>query len=154
MAEFFMDLSNVADDDLLPKGEYQLESINAELKQTKAGDGQYIAIEFAVVAGKYRGWKIYDNINVRNPNPMAVEIGQKKLKKLLKASGSNNFVVRSIRDVIGLRVVGNIDIRKDGGYGDSNIIKFYSSLQGGTQAPQQQYIKPAERMITNDDIPF
>jgi hypothetical protein len=59
----------------------------SDLKDTKAKTGKYISLEFTLLEGKYKGRKIWTNLNIINPNPVAVEIAQKELATLCRACG-------------------------------------------------------------------
>lgn len=46
--------------EILPVGEYQMQIIQSELRDTKAGDGQYLWLEFEILGPKYAGRKFWD----------------------------------------------------------------------------------------------
>lgn len=71
----------------LPAGEYIAVFDKAEIKTTKAGDGQYLNCQFKVVDGQHKGGVFFDIINIANPNAQAVEIGLARLNTLLTIGG-------------------------------------------------------------------
>jgi hypothetical protein len=71
----------------LPKGDYSAILIETEIKDTKAGTGRYIRCVYEVTEGDHGGRKIFDNINISNPNSEAERIGQARLAQLCKAVG-------------------------------------------------------------------
>lgn len=71
----------------LPAGEYIAVLDKAEIKTTKAGDGQYLNCQFKVVDGQNKGGVFFDIINIANPNAQAVEIGLARLNTLLTIGG-------------------------------------------------------------------
>lgn len=73
----------------LPRGDYTAMITDSVLKDTKAGTGQYIALTMEIIDGSYSGRKIWDNINVKNPNPTAVSIGHAALTRYFKACGQD-----------------------------------------------------------------
>jgi Protein of unknown function (DUF669) len=71
----------------IPAGWYTASISSAELKQTKAGNGEYIAIKYDITGPTYQGRVIYGNLNIKNPNPKAEEIGRQQLGELMRAIG-------------------------------------------------------------------
>lgn len=88
----------------MPQGEYMLEVLEAEKKQTKAGTGAYIKFKFKVVSPeKYNKRYVWDNVNVLNPNKDAQEIGLSRLKKMLELAGfsEEEMANKGIKDLKG-----------------------------------------------------
>lgn len=54
---------------------------------TKKGTGYFLKVEMIVLAGPYAGRKLWDRLNVSNPNPRAEQISKSQLKKLCLAAG-------------------------------------------------------------------
>ena len=59
----------------------------SSIKDTQAKTGKYISLEITILEGKYKGRKVWTNLNIINPNPVAVEIAQKELATLCRACG-------------------------------------------------------------------
>ena len=72
--------------DPLPEGWYDVEIKGAELRTTKAGTGQYIAVRYDVTGPTHAGRVVYGNLNVSNPNPKAEEIGRQQMGELMRPS--------------------------------------------------------------------
>jgi len=73
--------------EVLPAGEYIALLDKAGIKDTKAGDGQYLNCQFKVVDGQHKGGVFFDIINIANPNAQAVEIGLARLNTILTIGG-------------------------------------------------------------------
>lgn len=71
----------------LPKGEYPAIIIDTDIKTTKAGDGQYIELAMQVIDGEHSGRRIWDRLNVSNPNKQAEDIAKAALQSLCLALG-------------------------------------------------------------------
>ena len=71
----------------LPKGEYPAIIIDTDIKTTKAGDGQYIELAMQVIDGEHSGRRIWDRLNVSNPNKQAEDIAKAALQSLCLAVG-------------------------------------------------------------------
>jgi hypothetical protein len=67
---------------LYPPGEFMVRIESTEIKDTKAGDGQYILVTMMGLDGDMAGREIIDRINFNNPNPLAVEIAQRTMGQL------------------------------------------------------------------------
>lgn len=69
----------------IPAGDYIAHIVKSEMKQTKAKTGHYLALQFKVLEGDYAGRVLFTNLNLDNPNPMAVEIANKELNSICQA---------------------------------------------------------------------
>jgi len=113
----------------LPAGWYTANINDAELRDTKAGTGQYIAIRYDIIGPTHQGRCVFGNLNIANPNPKAEEIGRQQLGSLMRAIGLND--VSDTDQLIG----GNCEIKlvirpaKDG-YEANNDIKAWKALDG------------------------
>lgn len=71
----------------LPKGEYEAMITDSVIKPTKAGDGHYIELTIQVISGEHSGRRLWERLNVSNPNKAAEEIANKALGELCLAVG-------------------------------------------------------------------
>lgn len=76
----------------LPRAEYPAIVIDSALKTTKAGDGQYIELTIQVIDGEYSGRRIWDRLNVNNPNKGAEDTAKGALKSLCAACRVDELV--------------------------------------------------------------
>lgn len=76
--------------DPLPAGEYQVHVVESEMKPTKAGTGRYLQLTLEVVDGEFTGRKVWDRLNLENPNQTAVDIAQRTLSQICRACGVMN----------------------------------------------------------------
>jgi len=73
--------------ELLPVGWYTAHISDAEVRQTKAGTGEYIAIKYEITGPSHQGRTVFGNLNIKNPNPKAEEIGRQQLGHVMRAIG-------------------------------------------------------------------
>jgi hypothetical protein len=73
--------------DPVPPGWYSARIHSAEVKTTKAGNGQYIKVRYDIVGPAHQGRAIFANLNIRNPNAKAEQIGRQQLGELMRAIG-------------------------------------------------------------------
>lgn len=121
---------NTGDFQPLPAGWYTATIAGAEVKQTKAGTGQYISVRYDITGPTHEGRVVFGNLNLRNPNPKAEEIGRQQLGDLMRAIGLAQ--VSDTDQLIGGRCQIKLAIRKSEEYGDSNDIKAWKAAAGGS----------------------
>ena len=79
-----LDLSDVQENNGgLEPGEYNVSVEEAEVRTTKAGNGEYIRVKFTTETG----FPIYHMFNIKNPSPDAVKIGLGQLKAFMAKAG-------------------------------------------------------------------
>jgi hypothetical protein len=74
--------------DALPPGRYEAIISESEMKDTKAGTGQYLQLTFTVVGGQHEGRKLWSRLNLVNPNATAVSIAERELSPSVTVSAS------------------------------------------------------------------
>jgi hypothetical protein len=80
----------------LPPGLYAARIAGTVTKRTKAGTGILLVVELAISEGSYKGRKLWDYLNIKNPNETAQKIGRSRLA--------------SIGSAVGLKQIGNGDL--------------------------------------------
>ena len=128
----------------LPAGWYEANITGAELKTTKAGNGQYIAVKYTITGPSFQGRVVYGNLNIKNPNPKAEEIGRAQLGDLMRAIGLAK--VTDSDQLIGGSLSIKLAISKREGYDDSNEVKGFKSLSGSMPA-----VEKAEKAAPSGD---
>lgn len=71
----------------LAPGMYQGMIIDSAIKATKAGTGEYIELVIQVTDGPQTGRKLWERLNVSNPNKTAEDIARTSLSELCHAIG-------------------------------------------------------------------
>ena len=71
----------------LEPGRYEVIVTDSELKDTKAGTGQYLQLTFEVVGNSAKGRKLWTRLNVSNPNKTAEEIAYRELAAICQSTG-------------------------------------------------------------------
>ena len=130
--ELMFDASNVAIPQEnsfapIPPGNYPVIVDSSEFRDTKAGDGRYLHLELSIVDGSSKGRKIFDNLNLENKNPTAVDIAQRQLASLVRACGK--VKISDSAELHNIPVSATLAVRKGtNGYEDSNDVKSYGPL--------------------------
>ena len=73
--------------DALPPGRYEVIITDSEMKDTKAGTGQYLQLTFSVTGGQHDGRKLWSRLNLVNPNATAVGIAERELSAICHCVG-------------------------------------------------------------------
>tara|TARA_R100001086_G_scaffold149276_2_gene79283 strand:- start:1315 stop:1797 length:483 start_codon:yes stop_codon:yes gene_type:complete len=114
----------------IPAGWYTAAIAGAELKTTKAGTGNYIAVRFDVTGPEHQGRVVWCNLNTRNPNPKAEEIGHQQLGDIMRAIGLTKL--EDTDQMLGGNLSIKVTVKDDPNYGASNEVKAFRSIEGST----------------------
>lgn len=71
----------------IPAGKYPAAITDSEMKATKAGTGNYLALTFQILDGPYKGRLLWARLNLNNPNAQAVQIARAELSAICRAVG-------------------------------------------------------------------
>jgi hypothetical protein len=154
MSKFGFDLNEYASDggskdySPLPKGEYTIKCIEAELKDTKSG-GQMIAAKFEVARGEHTGRFIWSNYNIHNNSEKAQQIGREQLSAWAKAAGKPN--ANSVDELLERPFKCSLDIEAGtNGYADKNRIVGY--ILSEVKAPQKSSLADMKEDDPDDAV--
>lgn len=121
----------------VPAGTYVAVIKDSEMRTTKDGSGQYLKLTWEIMEGPQSRRLVWENLNLVNRNPKAVEIAQKTLAKVCKACGINKPIQDST-ELHGKPVKIKVTVRPaSGGYDESNDIKGHGAATVAPQAATQ-----------------
>ena len=114
----------------IPAGWYEVSISSTQLKQTKAGTGEYIALRYNLLGPAHQGRVIVGMLNIRNPNPKTQDIGIQQLGELMRAIG-----LASVEDTDQL-IGGHLEIKvkiseTNGGCDFSNYVSNFRAIKVG-----------------------
>lgn len=120
----------------VPPGEYKVQITASEFVENSAKTGHMLKLELEIVDGDQAGRKLYDRLNLDNPNAQAVEIAQRTLSAICHAVGK--LAVQDSEELHMLPMIAVVKVdppRTANGrdYGPSNSIKTYKAA--GSAAP-------------------
>lgn len=119
--------------DVLPAGEYDVVIVGSKVEPTKKGDGKLINLELQVLSGEFQNRKIFDRLNLWNPNEKAVQIARGTLSAICRAVGV--LTPRDTSELHNKPLRVKVAVRNDDQYGMQNDVKGYKPRNG---APQTQ----------------
>jgi hypothetical protein len=110
----FLDLTDVEAQEFKPivPGDYMVQVDNAEVKDTKAGDGKYISLTFKISTPGYAGRKLFKNFNIENKSERAQQIGLSELKGFM-VTADMKPILQKPSDLIGRIVMARVRIGKN-----------------------------------------
>jgi hypothetical protein len=132
---------NTGNFDPLPPGWYSATMSAAEIKNTKTGTGQYIALRYDITGPSHQGRVVFGNLNIRNASPKAEEIGRQQLGDICRAIGLAK--VSDTDQLIGNSLMIKLDIEKSEQYGDKNQVKGFKPIAGGAPPRAAMIAAPA-----------
>ena len=107
----------------LAAGIYNAQITDVTPKVTKAGNGQYLSLQFTVTTDAGNERRVWANLNLVNPNPVAEDIAKKDLATICKAVGFTKLQDEQL--LLGKKLA--IKVAVDG---DRNNIKGYKAIAG------------------------
>jgi len=142
MSALNFDANAVAPDSGLspvPKGRYKVMMIESELKPTKNGAGEIIAIKNQIIDGPFKGKTILSNLNYKNQNATAQNIGHAQLSAICHATGV--LTPQDTQQLHNIPFGIEVDVTPDGKYND---VKAYVSADSidAAQAVQTTQVNP------------
>lgn len=119
--------------DAIPAGLYTAKVTDASLQDTKSGTGQYIRLRFDIMGPSHQGRVVFTNLNIRNQNPKAEEIGMQQMGDLMRAIGLPK--VMDTDQFIGGVCQIKVTVSNSEQYGTQNEVKAFKAVEGGSPAP-------------------
>ena len=114
----------------LPAGWYNVQIEDADVVQTKRGDGWVFKLVFCVIDGDYSGRKVFGRLNIVNPSADAQKIAHQHLSALGRATGvmrqsdSSQFIDKLLRI--------KLNVKNDSEYGPQNNVVGFKAPGAGT----------------------
>jgi len=110
--------------DPIPAGKYIAVITDSEMKETRAGTGRYLQLEFEITDGEFAGRKLWSRLNIENQNAEAVRMARADLSAICRAV--NVLTPNDSADLHNLPLVIKVHCRKDKNTGEiTNDIRGY-----------------------------
>jgi hypothetical protein len=142
MTQLNFDASQVAPStgaqDAIPAGWYNVAMDESEMKPTKDGTGAFLQCRFNVLDGQYVGRQLYSRLNLKNLNPVAVEIAYKELSAICHAAGV--IQVGDSQQLHNIPLKAKVKLRPasaDGQYEANNEISAFKNINDPTAVNPQ-----------------
>ena len=133
--------------DPIPAGKYIAVITDSEMKETRAGTGRYLQLEFEITDGEYAGRKLWSRLNIENQNAEAVRLARADLSAICRAV--NVLTPSDSIDLHNLPLVIKVHCRKDKNTGEiTNDIRGYESKAAFKPEPKQAPATPTTAQTT------
>lgn len=121
----------------LPAGDYNMHVIDSEVKPTKKGNGQQLVLTLEVLDGPYARRRIWDRLNIQNPNADAQRIAERALADLCIAI---NVMHLSDSNMLHYKpFIGHLTIRPGNDrYGPQNAVRYKARMARPAGMPSAQ----------------
>lgn len=117
----------------VPTGWYPVVIDKSEIIPTKDTKGTLLKFEYVVASGDFKGRRIFDRLNIKNPSAQAQQIGLAQLSSICHAIG-----VLQVKDTVELHgkpfMVRAVYRDADKDYDASNDVKGYKPMEGASPA--------------------
>jgi hypothetical protein len=120
----------------LPVGEYKAVITASEVCETKSNpDNKYLKFTFEVIDGKYKGRKLFENLNLwrdgsSKKDDITMRIAQSNLAQMCRAVGMTS--INNSEELHNKPLVIKVKVTPaSADYGEGNAITAYKSLNGG-----------------------
>ena len=136
MASLNFDANNVAPSapmEVVPPGKYLVHIINSELRSTNNGNGQMLWLELDILDEEHKNRKLWDRLNLENPNAQTVEIAQRTLSAICHATGQ--LQVTDSQQLHYKPMLANVKVRPAGPDKTGTMRDAQSEIRGYEAAP-------------------
>ncbi len=119
--------------DPIPAGWYKAVITESMEKPTKAQTGSFLQMTLEVIEGDHAGRKLFERLNLNNPNQQAVEIAQRTLSGICRAVGI--MTPRTSQDLHDKPLMVKVKVTppKDG-YEAGNEVSEYAAVERSSPA--------------------
>jgi len=114
--------------DVIPAGWFNATIGNAELKKTKTGTGEYIAVRFDITGPTHQGRVVFCNLNIRNASSEAESIGRTQFGDILRSIGL--AAADDTDQLVGGQLQIKVAVSKSDSYGERNDVKGFKAMTG------------------------
>lgn len=128
------DVEEMRDFEPLPAGKYLAIVSKSEMKDTKAGDGKYLALTFQVVDGQFKNRLVWHNLNLVNQSEVAVNIARSELKAMCDALGIT--ALRDSNELHDKPMVISLKVGQFNGNPNNEVKKFERCAAAPLHVPQ------------------
>lgn len=121
----YFDRDSIPENDFspIPNGDYVAHIIKSEMKDTKAGTGQYLQLQIQILEPPYNGRIVFDRLNLLNPNEVAVSIAKRTLGDIMVALDLDE--IEDSEELHNQELVVRLEIEERDGFPPSNVVKKY-----------------------------
>ena len=122
--------------DPIPAGKYLAVITDSDMRDTRAGTGRYLQLEFEIIDGEYTGRKLWARLNIENQNAEAVRMARSDLSAICRSV--NVLMPNDSTELHNIPLVIKVHCRKDKNSGEIvNDIRGYEPKANYKQEQKQ-----------------
>lgn len=114
----------------LPAGKYKCVITGSGEQPTKAMTGTMLKLQMQVIEGPYQGQMVFDQLNINNPSQTAMEIAQRTLSAICRATGV--MMPQDSSDLHNKPLMVTVRVESSQQYGDQNKVSGYEPCDKGS----------------------
>jgi hypothetical protein len=143
---------------LIDPGWYPAVINTSKTKINNAGTGSYLELEIEIIDGPAKGRRVWDRLNLDNPNATAVEIAKAALSAICHSVGV--LTPKAPEELHGKPLEINVGIQPaKGAYSESNVVKGYRKAGEAGLAGKHPFKRMSEDDLAklakpDDSLPF
>ena len=133
----------------IPAGDYPAVVIDSKMKPTKAGTGQYLELQLQILNGKFQNRRLFDRLNLQNPNAQAVQIAKGTLSAICRAI--NVLTPNDSSELHNKPLTISVKVKNDNQGNPQNEISGYKPRQTSAPSQQPNMVEQAFETVPGDD---
>ena len=106
-----------------PAGKYRVLIKKAEEKKSESSGATYLAVQFEIAKGKFKGASIFEIYNLWNDNQTAKRMAEASFKTLVMGIYGKDRTIDDTDQLVGKAVEVELIIKDDANYGKQNKVK-------------------------------
>jgi uncharacterized protein DUF669 len=141
--------------DPVPEERYALHIVSLEERKPRNGGLPYLVASLEIIGGPYAGQMIWDAFAVDCESERGRNFARRRLNALARSAGL--ILLGDTKELVGRRVIAEIDIVQDGDYPAKNRVVEYladTPQPAGLPAPAPMPSQANGKAELDDDIPF
>ncbi|MCP3685783.1 MAG: DUF669 domain-containing protein [bacterium] len=145
---------DMANFDPVPPGIYNVHITDSDYLETKNKDGHFLKLEFTVLDGDYQGRKIWTQLNLDNPNTVAMEIANQELATICRVCSKP--IVQDSQELHGIPLMIKVKVNPaKGKYAPSNSPTGYAQMGVGFEKSGNsgEGAQESGKQVTGDATP-
>jgi len=118
--------------DPVPAGSYPVVIEDSDYVDNKKGNGKMVKLVYQIIDGPFKGKKLFENLNLENPNDQAVQIARRTLNAICVAVGVPH--VQDTAQLHNIPFMVEVKMKDSPEYGMQNVIKKHLAIDGSAPA--------------------
>jgi hypothetical protein len=114
----------------IPAGKYKCVITASGEQPTKAMTGTMLKLQMQVIEGPHQGQMVFDQLNVNNPSQTAMEIAQRTLSAICRATGV--MMPQDSSDLHNKPLLVTVRVETSKDYGAQNKVSGYEPCEKGS----------------------